>query len=149
MSRLTLAQLLVSVALIAVAGFAWHAVRADDAAKATAKEPQTKQELRDFMHKKLDASNKILEGLVTEDSGLVQAGAEALTKMSTAEKWQVSKNVMYLQFSQEFQRNAEKLVEAAQEKNLDRAALRWMDTTMSCIECHRFVRKELVVQATP
>lgn len=37
------------------------------------------------------------------------------------------------------------LLEAAKEGNIDRAALRWMDTTMSCIECHRYVRNELVV----
>ncbi len=145
MSRLTIAKWLVPVALIAVAGVVFQSVRAEDVAKAKA----PKQDLRDFMHKKLDASNKILEGLVTEDTELVRQGAETLTEMSAAEKWKVSNNVMYMQFSKEFQRNAEKLVDAAQEKNLDRAALRWMDTTMSCIECHRFVRNELVVQGSP
>ena len=43
--------------------------------------------------------------------------------------------------------NAQVSQDAAKEKNIDRAALRWMDTTLSCIECHRFVRNELVVQA--
>ena len=148
MSRLTLVQWLVSVALVATAGLVFQTVRAGDDTKA-AKAKLPKQELSDFMHRKLDASNKILEGLVTEDTDLVREGAEVLAQMSAAEKWQVSNNVMYLQFSKEFQRNAEKLVDAAQEKNLDRAALRWMDTTMSCIECHRFVRNELVVQGTP
>ena len=143
MSRSTIAKWLLPVALIAIAGVVFQSVRAEE--EATAKAP--KQELSDFMHLKLVASNKILEGLVTEDTDLVREGAEVLTQMSTAEKWQVSKNVMYLQFSNEFQRNAEKLADAAKEKNLDRAALRWMDTTMSCIECHRFVRNELVVQA--
>ena len=145
MSHSTLAKILLPVALIAVAGVVFQSVRAEEEAKA--KTP--KQELSDFMHLKLDASNKILEGLVTEDSDLIREGAEVLTQMSTAEKWRISHNVMYLQFSKEFQRNAEKLVDAAKEKNLDRAALRWMDTTMSCIECHRYVRNELVVQGTP
>ena len=148
MSRLTLVQWLVSVALVATAGLVFQTVRAGDDLKA-AKAKLPKQELSDFMHRKLDALNKILEGLVTEDTDLVRVGAEVLAQMSAAEKWQVSNNVMYLQFSKEFQRNAEKLVDAAKEKNLDRAALRWMDTTMSCIECHRFVRNELVVQGTP
>jgi hypothetical protein len=66
--------------------------------------------------------------------------------LSGAEQWRISKDAMYKQFSDEFTRNAEKLVEAAKEKNIDRAALRWMDTTMSCIECHRFVRNVLVVE---
>jgi cytochrome c556 len=145
MSRSSLAKILLPVALIAIAGVVFQAVRAEEVAKAKA----PKQDLRDFMHQKLDASNKILEGLVTEDTELVRQGAQTLTEMSAAEKWKVSQNVMYLQFSKEFQRNAEKLVDAAKEKNLDRVALRWMDTTMSCIECHRFVRNELVTQGTP
>lgn len=145
MSHSTIAKFLVTVALTTIAGVVFQAVRADE--KVPAKAP--KQELRDFMHTKLDASNKILEGLVTEDTDMIREGAEVLTQMSAAEKWKVSENVMYLQFSKEFQRNAEKLVEAAKEKNIDRAALRWMDTTMSCIECHRFVRNELVVRGTP
>ncbi len=145
MSRSTIAKCLLPVALIAIAGVVFQTVRAEEEAKAQA----PKQELRDFMHQKLVASNQILEGLVTEDTDLIREGAEVLAQMSAAEKWHVSSNVMYLQFSKEFQRNAEKLVDAAKEKNLDRAALRWMDTTMSCIECHRFVRNELVVQGTP
>ncbi len=145
MSHSTIAKLLVPVALIAMVGVVIQVVWAED--KAPAKSPE--QELRDFMHRKLDASNKILEGLVMEDTDMIREGAKVLAEMSSAEKWKISRNVMYLQFSKEFQRNAEKLAEAAEEKNLDRAALRWMDTTMSCIECHRFVRNELVVQGTP
>ncbi len=149
MSRSTLAQLLISFFLVATAGVVFQTVRAEDEPQAASQVVGPKQELRDFMHQKLDASNKILEGLVTEDTDMIREGAEVLTELSAAEKWKVSNNVMYLQFSKEFQRNAEKLVEAAREKNLDRAALRWMDTMMSCIECHRFVRNELVVQGTP
>lgn len=145
MSRSTMTKCFVSAVLIALAGVVFHTARADDEPKATAKAASPKQELRDFMHKKLEASNKILEGLVMEDTDLIQEGAAVLSEMSAAEKWRVSNDAMYQQFSKEFQRTAAKLVEAAKEKNLDRAALRWMDTTMSCIECHRFVRNELVV----
>ena len=149
MSRSTMAKCFVSVALIAIAGVVYHTVQADDEPKTVAKAATPKQELRDFMHKKLEASNKILEGLVMEDTILIEEGAAVLSEMSSAEKWRVSNDAMYQQFSKEFQRAAAKLVDAAKEKNLDRAALRWMDTTMSCIECHRFVRNELVVQGTP
>ncbi len=145
MSRSTMVKCFASIALIAIAGAVYRSVQADDDAQVAAKAKVPKQELRDFMHKKLEASNKILEGLVLEDTDLIKQGATVLSEMSAAEKWRVSNDAMYQQFSQEFQRTAAKLVEAAKEKNLDRAALRWMDTTMSCIECHRFVRNELVV----
>ena len=106
------------------------------------KVPDAKLELdqAEFMRKKLEASNQILEGLVTEDADLIAKGAKVLVEMSTAEKWQVQNNVMYRQHSAEFQQSAKKLVEAAEKENFDGAALKWIDTTMKCMECHKFVR---------
>ena len=135
-----------SFAVLGVAGFIFHAVQADDVKKPKAEKP-VNQELRAFMRTKLKASNQILEGLALEDTALIQEGAKTLAEMSSVEKWRISQDPMYRQFSSEFTRNSTKLLEAAKEGNVDRAALRWMDTTMSCIECHRFVRNELVVKA--
>lgn len=103
-------------------------------------------DLRLFMRKKLAASNKILEGLTTEDMALVREGARALNKMSLSEKFRVNNDAMYKQFSAEFRRVTNDLNTAAEEENLDQATLKWMGTTMACIECHRFVRNTLVVE---
>ncbi len=97
-------------------------------------------ELSVFMRKKLEASNKILEGLCTEDMALVKEGANALRELSAAEKFRVSNDVMYRQFSTEFQSLTQELIKAAESGNQDRVALKWMDATMSCMDCHRFVR---------
>jgi len=102
--------------------------------------------LQDFMRAKLSASEKILEGLALEDLELVQQGAQSLHQMSSAEKWRVSKDATYRQFSEEFQRNTGELARAAENDNLDLAALKWFATTMNCIECHRFVRNNLMVK---
>ncbi|MCA8996715.1 MAG: hypothetical protein KDA80_07015 [Planctomycetaceae bacterium] len=104
--------------------------------------------LRDFMRVKLKASNQILEGLAVEDMELVQSGAQTLSRMSVAEKWRMYNDAMYRQFSSEFQRNTKELQEAAKEGQLDAAALKWVATTMSCIECHRYVRHHLVVESS-
>ena len=98
-----------------------------------------------FMRKKLEASSQILEGLTTENAALIIEGARVLVDMSTAEKWQVQHDAMYRQFSGEFQRSATGLLEAAEKSNFDAAALKWIDTTMKCMECHRFVRGTRVV----
>lgn len=140
-----LAVAVLSFAVLGIAGFVFHGAQADDAQKPKVEKP-VNQELRAFMRTKLKASNQILEGLALEDTDLIQEGAKTLAEMSSVEKWRVSQDVMYRQFSTEFNRNANKLLEAAKERNIDRAALRWMDTTMSCIECHRFVRNQLVVE---
>lgn len=93
-----------------------------------------------FMRQKLDASSQILEGLCTEDADLIIAGAKVLMEMSTAERWQVNHNAMYRQQSQEFQQAAKKLIEAAEKSNFDAVTLKWIDTTMQCMECHSHVR---------
>ncbi len=106
------------------------------------KAPEAKPNLEQttFMRKKLEASGEILEGLTVEDSKLIIKGARALVEMSHAEKWKVRNDVMYRQFSGEFQRSAQSLLEAAEKENYDAAALKWIDTTMKCLECHKFVR---------
>lgn len=96
--------------------------------------------LRTFMRQKLEACSQILEGITTEDAALVQQGAGTLAKMSAAEKWRVSNDVMYKQFSEEFQRTANKLSASAEKGNFDDVTLKWIDATLSCVECHKFVR---------
>lgn len=146
-SRIWLVVLLLAVPL------AWWSIEitADDT-KSPAREgggpkdsaAADKEDLSHFMRLKLGASGKVLEGLATEDFGLVKEGAEELHKMSTAEKWRVSNDALYRNFSGDFQRVTKDLVEAAKEENLDRAALKWMDATMNCIECHRYARGVMI-----
>lgn len=102
--------------------------------------------LRDFMRKKLEASTKILEGLALEDMALVEQGARTLHEMSAAERWRVHNDAMYRQFSGEFRHATSGLIEASKAGNLDQAALKWMAVTMGCVECHRFVRTNLVAE---
>jgi len=139
-----------AAAVVVVMGIlAWS--QAQD--KKNQKEPPADDEgrpvmtLRDFMRVKLKASNQILEGLAIEDMEMVQAGAQTLKTMSTAEKWRVYNDAMYRQFSGEFQRSVTDLEKAAKENNLDSAAMKWVATTMNCIECHRYVRHHLVVES--
>lgn len=106
-----------------------------------------KLRLKDFMRQKLTSSNMILEGLAAEDMQLVKNGAQKLNHMSGVEQWRMHNDAMYRQFSGEFQRVTQSLIKAAEDDDLDRAAFQWMAATMSCIECHRYVRNELVVGA--
>ena len=102
--------------------------------------PKLDLDQRKFMRKKLEASSQILEGLATENPALITQGARVLAEMSDAEHWNVQNDVMYRQLSSEFQRTATGLRDAAETNNFDAAALKWIDTTMKCIECHKFVR---------
>ncbi len=115
---------------------------------ATDDEP-TEKDLNHFMRLKLEASSQILEGLAVEDFALIKEGASRLHKMSTEEKWRVTNDAMYRNFSGDFQRITQELVTASEKENLDRAALKWMDATMSCIECHRYTRSITIAADNP
>lgn len=111
-----------------------------DQSAGTEESPGLDIELRTFMRVKLQLSSQILEGLCTGDLDLVEKGARSMSELSRAERWRVSNDPLYRQFSGEFREITQQLVQAAEEGNMDRATLKWMDATMSCMDCHRFVR---------
>lgn len=100
--------------------------------------------LRVFMRQKLEASQMVLEGLVTEDFDLIGKGARQLKKLSEGADFQVSRDPIYAQHSDEFKGVVNRLIRNADQKRLDAAGLSYVDMTMSCIECHRFVKNILV-----
>jgi len=119
---------------------------ARSSSKVQAAAPKTDESMQSFMRAKLGASTKILEGLALEDLDLVREGAIELNRMSSAEKWRRHDDMLYRQFSAEFRQTTSDLIDAAKGNLFDRAALKWMDATMNCIECHRYVRNKLVVE---
>lgn len=102
--------------------------------------------LATFMRHKLDHTNDIMEGLLIEDPKMIIKAAERLKKMSDAEQWRVSNDMMYRNHSEDFRRAVAKLIIAAKGKSIDRAALASFDVTLSCIDCHRYVRTVLIAE---
>jgi cytochrome c556 len=98
-------------------------------------------QVREFMRRKLTHSEQVLEGLATEDFKSIAQHAQQLSLLSQATTWQVLQTADYLDHSSEFRRAADRLTEAARKKNLDGAALAYVDMTMSCINCHKYVRE--------
>jgi cytochrome c556 len=99
-----------------------------------------KDDLRDFMHAKLTHSQKVLEGLTSNDFDLIAKHAEQLTQVSQASNWQVLQTEDYIEQSREFRRASSAVRDAAKKKNLDGAALAYVDMTMKCVNCHKYVR---------
>ncbi len=107
---------------------------------------EASSELGEFMHAKLDASNRILEGLVTDQMKKVKSGADELLQMSDAEQWRASNDMLYLQHSRTFRESVIALREKAGRGSVDGVALAWMDVTLNCIRCHEWVRNVLVAE---
>lgn len=108
------------------------------AARVNAAEPTR---LSTFMRAKLDHSKKLLEALTTEDFETMAKEAQKINVLTLAETWEVLQTVEYQQQTREFRRTAEALAEAAQKKNLDGAALAYVELTMKCVNCHKYIKK--------
>jgi len=93
-----------------------------------------------FMRAKLAHSQDVLEGLSLADYDLIAKGAQELSLVSQAASWQVLQTEEYARQSAEFRRSCDTLRRAAREENLDSALLAWMEVTMKCVQCHRYVR---------
>jgi hypothetical protein len=61
--------------------------------------------------------------------------------LSHEQAWRVIQTEEYLQRSAEFRRSIDALTEAAKKQNLDGATLAYVDATMKCVECHKYVRR--------
>lgn len=114
---------------------------------AAGKDPEVKETLtQKFMRAKLTDSQKVLEGITTENFKLIEEGANHMAIMSRAQQWTVIPGPEYLQHSAEFRRCCEDLKKRAEKRNLDACALSHLQLTMSCINCHKFVRSTRIVK---
>jgi len=103
--------------------------------------------LRKFMRQKLQASNLILEGLCTDDLQMVSEGSQTLMKMSSAERWRVSNDIMYRRYSSEFVHAVEELQKEAEDDDMNGTSMAWVNVTMKCLKCHEWVRNAILVDS--
>jgi hypothetical protein len=98
-------------------------------------------ELSAFMKAKLEHSEKVLEGLAREDFDLIAKHSTAISLLCEDELWSVLQTAEYMERSTEFRRSVYAITEAARKKNLEAAAFAYVDSTMKCVTCHKYVRQ--------
>jgi hypothetical protein len=104
------------------------------------KEPPTAEKV--LMRDKLTYAKDALDGLSVEDFDKVAKSAEMLRMISRASSWYVLDSDQYQRLSKNFQEQAADLERHAKDKNLDAAALDYMRISLTCIQCHKYVRDE-------
>lgn len=102
---------------------------------------EAQKEVNDLMKKKLEQSQKILEGIALSDFDKISAGAGELIQISKAAEWRVLKTPQYEVHGNEFRKAAEAIIQNAKAKNLDGATLAYVDMTLNCVKCHKHVRE--------
>ena len=100
-----------------------------------------------LMKKKLEHAQKVLEGIAVADYKKIAGSAEELIEISKAAEWKSAvKSPRYELYSSEFRRVADSLAGKAREKNLDGAALAYVELTLTCVKCHKHVREVRMVR---
>jgi hypothetical protein len=110
--------------------------------------PSLKKE-SSIMERKLFAAQKLLAALAQNDFAAIKENAEVLNDLSKQAAWKMIETPRYEQYSDEFQRLTLRMANQAREKNLDGAALSYVDMTLVCIKCHQHVREQKIGLRTP
>jgi hypothetical protein len=100
-----------------------------------------KDDLKALMKRKLEASQRVLEGIALNDFELLSKNADELLRISKALEFRVLKTAQYELYSDEFRRGVETLGQMAKAKNGDGAALAYVEVTLTCVKCHKHVRE--------
>jgi hypothetical protein len=102
--------------------------------------------LSEQMKSKLDQSQQVLRGLAMEDYDLIERNARKLRAL-------VDSNVLlpapeFNEHASSFKRHVNGLIKAAEDKNIEGAALAYMGITLNCVECHKALRGRKVAGLT-
>jgi hypothetical protein len=138
-SRCTTARVLIPVFIVTLTAIV--------GVVATFAQSKRNRAAKEFMREKLELSQRVLEGVATEDYDLIIAKGTRLSAMSQEADWRVFENPDYEQQSAIFRQHVNSLVKAAKGQNLDSATLAYVRVTMSCVDWHKVVRGKLVASA--
>ena len=97
--------------------------------------------IRQLMKAKAGYAHRLLDAIVMEDFDAVREQAFRLKAVAETGDWKVVDTPEYVAESDAFIRATERLVEASREKSGDGAALAYMDVTLRCLHCHRYMRE--------
>jgi hypothetical protein len=101
------------------------------------------------MRAKLGSSQKIVEGLTSANFEMIRKGADDLKNICDSRVWRPREDQVYTHYRGELQRSAIKLMDMAEQGNLDGAAYTYMHTLTTCINCHQYSRDVLRVAVIP
>lgn len=94
------------------------------------------------MKEKLKNAQLILEGITINDFAKVTKGSEGLLEASKKAAWMVLQTEDYQLHSDQFRQSCRDLIAASEKKNVERAALAYVDMTLACVKCHQHVREQ-------
>lgn len=93
-----------------------------------------------LMQEKLKDAQSVLGSVSTGDFAAMEKSAKHLVELSNVTNWYSRQSPEYDLFLNGFRRNAQALAKAAGDKNLDAASLAFVQLTLDCVTCHKYLR---------
>jgi len=110
-------------------------------ARGLAAETEPSENSSVLMQRKLGHAKDLLEGLALEDFDKIKASADELSLLSLEAAWMKGGNANYAMHNAEFRWAVEGIAEMADEENLEGATLKYAQVVITCVECHKTVRR--------
>lgn len=94
----------------------------------------------EFMQAKLVHSQKVLEGLAVEDYAMIAQHSQAMSLLTLESSSRLLQTPEYARHADDFRRAADSLTGMAENKNVDGATLAYFQLTLTCVNCHKYIR---------
>ena len=99
-----------------------------------------------LMREKLVHTQKILEGVVTSNWVSLEAESRALEQLTKDPRWTALKYPEYARYSGAFVRSVQALHTAAAQRDLEKAPKAYINVTLQCVECHRYMARARIAR---
>ncbi len=96
--------------------------------------------VKTLMKAKAGYTHRILDAVIAQDFDTVREEAFRLKAVAETADWNVLDTAEYARESEDFIHATEGLLESAKARNGDAMALAYVDVTLSCIHCHRYIK---------
>lgn len=102
-----------------------------------------------WMKKKLEHSQKVFAALSQADFEAMEESARMLAKLNQIEKFVRGRDQAYRAQLDIFRYAVEDVRKEAEAKNIDGVTLAFNQMTLSCVNCHKLLRYEILKRAKP
>jgi hypothetical protein len=108
---------------------------------ATVTGSQESDPVEKVMELKLDYTHKVLENIIKQDFIKLEELSFQLVVLTGTEDWKVIRTEEYNRYTADFVGAVEALKEAREHRDINESAKAYNDMTLSCVQCHKYVRE--------
>lgn len=106
--------------------------------------PSQGPQMNQVMREKLAHAQKILEAVVTSDWLSLETHSRELERLTNDPRWMALKFPEYARQSNAFVTAIQALRRAAAQRDLEGTPKAYIDVTLRCVDCHRYLARERI-----